>query len=270
MTELALRGVSKRYGPVLALDGVDLVVDDGERVAIVGPSGSGKTTLLRVTAGFEIPDAGTVSLDGAPVADAGRIVVPAHRRGIGLMAQDGALFPHLDVAGNVGYALPRHADRDRRVSALLEGVGLDPAIRTRRVDQLSGGQQQRVALARAMAVAPRVLLLDEPFSALDAASRLRTRDAVVRVLAAARSTALLVTHDEDDADAFATRIIRMEGGRVIASEAAPSSTHHATPLELLAPASCPTCGRPFSTGHGAGAGHGSLTPARIDAHPERV
>jgi iron(III) transport system ATP-binding protein len=215
MTFLDLRSISRRYGAVTALDGVDLAVAAGSRTAILGPSGSGKSTLLRIIAGFEAPDAGRVALDGQVLAD-GPAAMPAHRRGIGLVAQDGALFPHLDVADNIGFGLarndPRRADRIAELMAMVE---LDPAMLRRRPDQLSGGQQQRVALARALARSPRLMLLDEPFSALDTGLRASTRKAVSALLAAAGITTILVTHDQAEALSFADQVAVMRNGRLL-------------------------------------------------------
>ncbi|WP_292213217.1 ABC transporter ATP-binding protein, partial [Mesorhizobium sp.] len=166
MSFLELRNLHKHYGPVAALAGVDLNVASGSRTAIVGPSGCGKTTLLRLIAGFEAPDQGRIVLDGQVLANGGA-AVPAHRRGIGVVAQDGALFPHLTISDNIGFGMGRGDDkRAERIVELAYIVGLDKAILKRRPHELSGGQQQRVALARAMAMKPRLMLLDEPFSAL--------------------------------------------------------------------------------------------------------
>ena len=217
MTAISIDRVTKSFGPLCAVDAFTLDVDAGTRTAIVGPSGSGKTTVLRLVAGFERPDDGSIAINGTLVCGAGSTEVPAHRRGVGYVAQDGALFPHLTVGGNVGFALPRGSGRDREITALLELVALDPAIATRRPDQLSGGQQQRVALARAMALRPDIILLDEPFSALDAELRVETRDAVSSVLRQAGVTAILVTHDPDDARAFADQVAVMRAGRLVAT-----------------------------------------------------
>ncbi|MGO4172770.1 ABC transporter ATP-binding protein [Bosea sp. TAF32] len=215
MTQLVISDVSKRYGAIAALDRVSLAVEAGRRVAIVGPSGSGKTTLLRVIAGFEAPDAGTVVLDGQVLAD-GPAIAPAHRRRIGYVAQDGALFPHLDVAGNVGFGIPRNEpDRAARLRELMELVELDPAMLERRPHELSGGQQQRVALARALARKPALMLLDEPFSALDTGLRESVRQAVARVLAKAGITTILVTHDQGEALSFADQLAVMREGRLV-------------------------------------------------------
>ncbi|MGP2494012.1 ABC transporter ATP-binding protein [Mesorhizobium sp. PUT5] len=213
MSLLELHDVAKSYGPVAALAGVDLAVASGTRTAIVGPSGCGKTTLLRLIAGFEAPDRGRIVLDGEVLADEAG-AVPAHLRGIGLVAQDGALFPHLTVADNIGFGLARHAERRaERIAELAYIVGLDAAILKRRPHQLSGGQQQRVALARAMAMKPRLMLLDEPFSALDTGLRASMRKAVAELLEAAGITTILVTHDQAEALSFADQVAVMREGK---------------------------------------------------------
>jgi iron(III) transport system ATP-binding protein len=213
MSFLVISGLTKRYGPVAALDGIDLAVRAGSRTAVVGPSGCGKTTLLRLIAGFEAPDAGRIELDGKAVADGGA-AVPAHLRGIGVVAQDGALFPHLSIAGNIGFGLDRNAaGRDGQIMELAYIVGLDKAILKRRPHELSGGQQQRVALARAMAVKPRLMLLDEPFSALDTGLRASMRKAVAELLEDAGITTILVTHDQAEALSFADQVAVMREGR---------------------------------------------------------
>ncbi|QYA13414.1 ABC transporter ATP-binding protein [Rhizobium sp. AB2/73] len=215
MTFLAIKNISKRYGPVQALDNIDLTVAAGTRTAIVGPSGSGKTTLLRIIAGFETPDAGQVVLQGETLAD-GEAIVPAHRRGIGIVSQDGALFPHLSVSENIGFGMERGArDRDQRINALIDMVELDRGMLDRRPHQLSGGQQQRVALARALGRKPRLMLLDEPFSALDTGLRENMRKAVARVLQIAGITAVLVTHDQAEALSFADQVAVLREGKLI-------------------------------------------------------
>jgi iron(III) transport system ATP-binding protein len=217
MTFLTIKNISKHYGPVHALDSIDLEVAAGSRTAIVGPSGSGKTTLLRIIAGFEQPDRGQVLLDGEVLAD-GSDIVPAHRRGIGIVAQDGALFPHLSVAENIGFGIDRGApDRGRQIADLVDMVELDRAMLERRPHQLSGGQQQRVALARALARKPRLMLLDEPFSALDTGLRENMRKAVSRVLQTAGITAILVTHDQTEALSFADQVAVLRDGRLVQS-----------------------------------------------------
>lgn len=216
---LEIESVTKNFGSQAVLKGVNLSVAKGGTTAIVGPSGSGKTTLLRLIAGFEHPDTGSISLNGAKVAGEGSWV-PAHKRHVGYVAQDGALFPHLTVGQNISFGLSSHrvaggrrqvADR---VGELLEMVSLDPSMAKRRPHQLSGGQQQRVALARALAREPELMLLDEPFSALDAGLRVATRRAVAKVLNEAGVTTILVTHDQAEALSFADQVAVMRGGRL--------------------------------------------------------
>lgn len=215
MTLLTIDTISKRYGPVQALKDISLEVQAGSRTAVVGPSGSGKTTLLRIIAGFEQPDIGRVILGGEVLAD-GPACVPAHKRGIGIVSQDGALFPHLSVAENIGFGFERGApDRERRIFDLLEMVELDRGMLERRPHQLSGGQQQRVALARALGRRPRLMLLDEPFSALDTGLRENMRKAVARVLQTAGITAILVTHDQGEALSFADQVAVLREGRLV-------------------------------------------------------
>ena len=213
MAEIVLDGVSKAFGTVQALDSFDLAVGHGGTVAIVGPSGCGKTTVLRLIAGFEPPDAGVIRI--GPTVVSGPAWVPAFRRGIGYVPQDGALFPHLSVGRNIAFGLDRQEATDARLRELLDMVSLDPDVVDRRPDQLSGGQQQRVALARAIAIRPNVVLLDEPFSALDTDLRVDTRSAVRRMLDATGITAILVTHDRDDALGFADEVALMDAGRVV-------------------------------------------------------
>ncbi|MCB5280503.1 MULTISPECIES: ABC transporter ATP-binding protein [unclassified Arthrobacter] len=217
---LQIDAVTKDFGTQAVLKGVNLSVARGGTTAIVGPSGSGKTTLLRLIAGFEHPDTGSISLNGTKVAGGGGVWVPAHKRHVGYVAQDGALFPHLSVGQNISFGLDttklpggRRALKDR-VAELLEMVSLDPAMAKRRPHQLSGGQQQRVALARALAREPELMLLDEPFSALDAGLRVATRRAVGKVLQDAGVTTILVTHDQGEALSFADQVAVMRGGRL--------------------------------------------------------
>ncbi|RDI64208.1 ABC transporter ATP-binding protein [Nocardia pseudobrasiliensis] len=215
MSRLVISELVKSFGSTRVLGGLDLEVPDGTSTAVVGSSGCGKTTLLRVIAGFEAPDAGSVSIGGEVVARE-RFRKPAHRRNIGYVAQDGALFPHLTVAQNIAYGLGGITDRRRhreRVLELLEMVSLDASYAGRRPHELSGGQQQRIALARAMARKPQVMLLDEPFSALDTGLRAATRQAVAETLRAAGMTSILVTHDQEEALSFADQVAVMRAGR---------------------------------------------------------
>jgi len=210
---LELESVSVRYGQTVAVSDVSLNVGDGEVVALLGPSGCGKSTLLRTVAGLEKPSSGFVRWDGADLGG-----VPVHRRGFGLVFQDGQLFPHRSVAGNVAFGLRmqrmEREERDKRVVSLLELVGLD-GYAARRVTQLSGGEQQRVALARALAPSPRLLLLDEPLSALDRALREQLAVDLARLLREAATTALVVTHDHDEAFTLADRVAIMSRGRIV-------------------------------------------------------
>jgi iron(III) transport system ATP-binding protein len=201
-------GLSRSFGPLRAVDGADLRVHRGEIVALVGPSGSGKTTLLRIIAGFERPDAGTVRIGGREVAGERTWVEPEERR-IGMVFQQGALFPHLDVAANVAFG----ATRRERARECLDLVGLGARERAY-PHELSGGERQRVALARALAPDPEVILLDEPFAALDAGLREALREEVASILRAAGASALLVTHDQAEALSLADAVAVLRAGRV--------------------------------------------------------
>ncbi len=207
-----LRGVTKHYGPTSVLDHVDLHIGAGSITAVLGPSGSGKTTLLRIIAGFERVESGTVTI-GDRLVDDGQHTVDAQHRGVGYVPQDGALFPHLTVAGNIGFGVSRR--ERRRVEDLIDLVGL-AGLGARYPHQLSGGQQQRVALARALAVRPTVVLLDEPFSALDANLRADIRRDVARILRDTATTAVLVTHDQDEALSVADHVAVLRDGQVTA------------------------------------------------------
>ncbi|WP_137009495.1 ABC transporter ATP-binding protein [Aquitalea aquatilis] len=199
MSELLLQGLCKQFGQQRVIDQLDLHIPSGSLLALLGPSGSGKTTLLRMLCGFEHLDAGSISI-GGKLASSASIHVPPERRRIGYVPQEGALFPHLSVADNIVFGLPRSLrKRCHRVAELLEMVGLPAHFATRAPQQLSGGQQQRVALARALAPEPAVVLLDEPFSALDTGLRNDTRQAVLQTLKAVGATAVLVTHDQSEA-----------------------------------------------------------------------
>jgi iron(III) transport system ATP-binding protein len=211
---LDIHGLAKSFNGNVVLDNIDLQVEPGSTTAVVGSSGCGKTTLLRLVAGFETPGAGTVTIAGRQVASPQSAVAP-HRRNVGFVAQDGALFPHLTVLQNIAYGIHGEGRENvrKRVDELLETVSLDPSFASRRPHQLSGGQQQRVALARALARQPVLMLLDEPFSALDTGLRAATRKAVARLLTDTGVTTLLVTHDQEEALSVADQVAVMRDGR---------------------------------------------------------
>jgi len=218
---IALSGVSKRFNDFVALDDVALDVPDGSLTALLGPSGSGKSTLLRVIAGLEHPDRGNVRIAGREVTD-----LPPQRRGVGFVFQHYAAFKHMTVRDNVGFGLrirkrPR-AEIRNRVTELLALVQLE-GLADRFPNQLSGGQRQRMALARALAIEPRVLLLDEPFGALDARVREDLRQWLRRLHERMAVTTVLVTHDQEEAMEVASRIVVMNRGRI---------EQVGTPLEL--------------------------------------
>ena len=230
---VALRGVRRLYGERVVLDGIDLSIRRGGTLAILGASGSGKTTLLRVLAGFDRAGAGTVAIDGRTVDGPGGFV-PAERRPIGYVAQEGALFPHLSVGGNVLFGLSRAERRDTaRAAALLEAVGLPASFAGRSPALLSGGEQQRVALARALARRPSLVLLDEPFSALDASLRADTRRAVLAALRDAGATGVLVTHDQAEALSSGEQVAVLRAGR-LAQVADPATLYRRPATPALA------------------------------------
>jgi iron(III) transport system ATP-binding protein len=222
MSALILTDVEKSFlagQPVLR--SVDLTVEPGTMTALLGASGSGKTTLLRLIAGFDRVDRGTIVLDGR-VVESTEVHQPPEDRRVGIVTQDGALFPHLDVHANVAFGLKRKDRHHGRVQDMLEIVGLTDLAR-RHPHELSGGERQRVALARALAIDPKLVLLDEPFSSLDAALRQTLRAEVRTVLAAAEATTLLITHDQDEALSLADRVAVLRDGRII---------QHGTPRDL--------------------------------------
>ncbi|MPZ89899.1 MAG: ATP-binding cassette domain-containing protein [Nitriliruptorales bacterium] len=225
---IRVRGAVRHFDGVPAVDGVDLDVRRGQVLALLGPSGCGKTTMLRLLAGFERPIAGAISVDGVQVAGP-RTWVPAEARRMGMVFQDYALFSHLDVAGNVAFGLPRPGrlrsrSRAERVREVIDLVGL-AGLEDRKPHELSGGQQQRVALARALAPGPPVLLLDEPFSNLDASLRAQVRTELVRILAVTGVTAVLVTHDQEEALSVADDVAVMRRGRIL-QQATPEVLYH--------------------------------------------
>lgn len=214
--------IVKGFDGERVLDGVSLRVEPGSTLALLGPSGCGKTTLLRIVAGLEVPDGGTVQVGDRLLTGPGTLVPPEQRR-VGMVFQDWALFPHLDVARNVGFGLPRSERRSSaRIDEALELVGMS-GFADRMPDTLSGGQQQRVALARAVAPRPRVLLLDEPFSNLDATMRVRVRVEIHSLLQQLGVTAVFVTHDQDEAFVLGDRVAVVSAGRVV---------QHGTPQDV--------------------------------------
>ncbi len=265
MAELRCEALAKSYdGRHSVLRDVDLVVPAGTLTAVLGASGSGKTTLLRIVTGLLAPDAGRVVVGGSTIVDAGeraadgrgrgeraadgrarheraaggqgrrrhrRVEVAPERRSIGYVAQEAALFPHLTAGENIGFGLPwSERRRGARVSQMLDLVGLERGYRDRRPHELSGGEQRRVALARALAPRPRLVLLDEPFSGLDAALRVETREAVIEALAKEQATALLVTHDQAEALSMGSEVAVLREG-VLVQRAAPTALYR-EPVDL--------------------------------------
>jgi len=232
---LVLDRITKRFAPeqAPAVDALSLTVIQGEVLALLGPSGCGKTTTLRIVAGFEMPDAGTLAIRGSIMTGPGRRV-PPEDRGVGIVFQDYALFPHLRVGENVAFGL-RQLDRGARrarVAQILEMVGLSD-LTNRYPHELSGGQQQRVAVARALAPAPALMLLDEPFSNLDADLRSQMRDEVERILRTTGTTAVFVTHDQEEAFTLADRVGVMNRGR-IEQLASPEDVYHHPATQFVA------------------------------------
>jgi thiamine transport system ATP-binding protein len=210
MVEVRLEGVTKRFGEVLAVDEASFAVGEGEFLALVGPSGCGKTTILRLIAGFERPDSGEILFDGKSV-----LGLPPEARRVGMVFQNYALFPHMTVAENIAYGLRgrRRTDHRKRVEELLRLVGLE-GLEQRSPGELSAGQRQRAALARALAPEPRLLLLDEPLSALDAKLRERLRLEIRRLQRELRVTTIYVTHDQEEALAISDLVAVMSSGRI--------------------------------------------------------
>jgi len=212
VADIVLRNLYKRFGAVVALHGLDLTIGSGEFVAFLGPSGCGKTTALRIVAGFERPDGGQVLLEGKDITN-----LPANRRGMGMVFQAYSLFPNLTACDNVSFGLRVRrvgaAERRKRAMELLDLVGLASAAH-RYPHQLSGGQQQRIALARALAIEPRVLLLDEPLSALDAQVRLQLREEIRRLQTQLGITTMFVTHDQEEALSISDRVVVLSQGQI--------------------------------------------------------
>lgn len=218
---VAVRNVSKRFVSHEALDGVTLEVATSESVVILGPSGCGKTTLLRLIAGLEVPDSGEIWLSGVQAAGPGGSLIPPHRRQIGFVFQDLALWPHLTVKGHLQFVLDSlrapQVERNRRVEGALKLVRIE-GLAGRYPHQLSGGEQQRVALARALIGNPRLLLLDEPLSSLDTELRAAMRSELARLQRTLALTTIHVTHDREDAAVLADRVIEMRAGRIVTAD----------------------------------------------------
>ncbi|HEV2189314.1 MAG TPA: ABC transporter ATP-binding protein [Stellaceae bacterium] len=212
MALLEIDAVSKKFGAIVAVDGVSLAVERGELFALLGPSGCGKTTLLRLIAGFDTPDQGRIVIDGSDMTQ-----VPPYRRPVNMMFQSYALFPHLDVAGNIAFGLKQEGmerrRREARVAEMLALVQMSDYAR-RRPHELSGGQKQRVALARALAKMPKLLLLDEPLAALDRKLREETRLELIGIQERVGTSFVFVTHDQEEALGMASRIAVMDKGKV--------------------------------------------------------
>jgi len=216
---LLLDGIGHRYSTNWVLRDVNLNLQRGSITAIIGPSGEGKTTLLRIVSGFEVPAEGSVTIAGRQVTGMGVVQVPPEKRGVTIVPQEGALFPHLSVAGNVAFGLRhrRSEQSKRRIAEVLEMVGL-AGYEKHRPSELSGGMQQRVALARALAPSPELVLLDEPFAALDLGLRDQVREETVRALRNSGATALWVTHDQEEALATADRVAVLLGGTIVQTD----------------------------------------------------
>ena len=227
---LTIRNLSKRFGPIPVVQDVSLDVHPGELISLLGPSGCGKTTTLRLVAGFERPDQGSIRVDGIVVEEDRTHVAPERRR-VGMVFQEYALFPHLSVAQNVAFGLPKGRDRAARVEEMLVLVGLEGAGE-RFPGELSGGQQQRVAVARALAPRPAIILLDEPFSNLDQSLRVQLREEIRRILRVASATAVLVTHDQEEALSISDRVAVMLDGRLRQVAAAEELHHHPADREV--------------------------------------
>ncbi len=225
--DVVVANLHKAFGDQPVLRGLELTVPAGSLTAILGSSGSGKTTLLRIIAGYERPDLGTVAVGGT-VFDNAHLHLRPESRHVGYVSQEGSLFPHLNVEANIGFGLPRRDRRGPQVGDLLDAVGLS-GFASRYPHQLSGGQQQRVALARSLAVGSRIVLLDEPFNTLDANLRASVRADVHAILRDAEATAILVTHDQDEALLMADLVAVIRGGTI--AQLAPPGDLYDNPVD---------------------------------------
>lgn len=230
MTSVKVDSVTAGYGGPPVLTNINLDVNSGEFVSILGSSGSGKTTLLRVIAGFLKPTSGSVQFGDRTVSGAGIWVSP-EKRNVGIVPQEGALFPHLDVWGNVAFGVKKATDSSMRVAEVLDMVGMSD-FSSSRPQELSGGQQQRVALARALAPRPDVLLLDEPFTALDAGLRVALRTEVRDLLATLGTTSIMVTHDQEEALSISDRVAVMRNGEIIQCDSPTALYQHPYDIEV--------------------------------------
>ncbi|GAB4571168.1 MAG: ABC transporter ATP-binding protein [Anaerolineae bacterium] len=221
---LECNNLSKSFGATVALKEVSLTIETGSLTALLGPSGCGKTTLLRLIAGFERPDTGTIHINGRLMASE-QVMVPAEQRRVGMVFQEYALFQHLNVAQNIAFGLKGSAaEKQARIQEMLHLIGLE-GFDQRMPHELSGGQQQRIALARALAPRPEILLLDEPFSNLDAALRSQVRTEVKAILRASQITAVFVTHDQEEALSLADQVAVMSAGKIL-QVAPPKTLYH--------------------------------------------
>ncbi len=214
MSAISVRELSAGYGGEAVIDDISFELGQQQLLAILGPSGSGKSTLLKTIAGFLTPMAGSITLDGVLVSDT-ESPVPPEKRNIGLVPQEGSLFPHLDVSGNISFGIKRDPQKKQRVNELLEIINMTEYAHAR-PQELSGGQQQRVALARALAPKPKLILLDEPFTALDTSLRAQLREDIRSILTMTATTAIMVTHDQEEALATADQLAVMQAGKLIA------------------------------------------------------
>ncbi|MFT0533606.1 ABC transporter ATP-binding protein [Castellaniella hirudinis] len=258
---MTLRGLHKRFGQTEVLRGIHLSIPEGSVMALLGPSGCGKTTLLRLMAGFDPLDEGEIAFGDRIMASA-RAFVPPEQRNIGYVPQEGTLFPHLTVEGNIRFGLPRHAGRRQRVNEVLALTGLS-GLGARYPHELSGGQQQRVALARALAPGPSLVLLDEPFNALDLDLRRSLCEEVVHVLRQTGTTTVLVTHDPGEAFAVSDQLAVMQAGGIMQCDQ-PERVY----WQPASPAVARLTGAAiFLAGHGAGPSQAHCALGAVALHP---